>query len=364
METENPKVSIITVVYNGVKTIEKTILSVVEQPYCNIEYIIIDGGSTDGTLDIIKKYKDKIACVISEKDNGLYDAMNKGIRQATGDIIGILNSDDWYEKDSIAKVVSFFKNNDVDLVYGRMFYVFSNGIKMLAALDSLDDLVYRMTIPHPTVFVKKCIYEKYGVFDTTYQLAADYDLLLRFYHMNVKFGFMDDVITFFRVGGSSYQHQQITDSEHVRISRKYIDKCKNKSELMKKCVEREEWANIITLIESKEKTLSELMCSYFNESLTEIMIWGTGYWGMKCYELLHDDKTTVTMFVDNDAKKWNQQINGIPVIGPEKLRHAQGHILIAVRYYTKEIKEQISVLGNQRLKYVAFEDLSKYTKSM
>lgn len=364
METDNPKVSIITVVYNGAKTIEDTIISVVEQSYCNIEYIIIDGQSTDGTLDIIKKYKDKINCVISEKDNGLYDAMNKGIRQATGDIIGIINSDDWYEKDSIAKVVSYFKSNDVDLVYGKMFYVFSDGTKTMTGKEPLNELEYRMVISHPTVFIKKNIYEKYGVFDTTYKLAADYDLLLRFYHMNVKFGFVDDVIAFFRVGGSSYQHHKVTNTEHIHIVRKYIETCVNKSKLMEKSIEWENWSNISALLISGEKTLSELICSYFSCALTEIIIWGTGYWGMRCYELLQDSDIKVTMFVDNNPAKWEQEINGIPIIDPNELRCTQRHILIAVRYYTKEIKEQICALGNQQLKYVAFEDLSKCIEDM
>lgn len=110
------KVSIITVVYNGVKNIEQTIKSVLHQTYSNIEYIVIDGGSTDGSLDIIKKYSDSISYWVSEADKGIYDAMNKGISKATGDLIGIINSDDWYEPDAIMNMVTAYEENTV--LYG------------------------------------------------------------------------------------------------------------------------------------------------------------------------------------------------------------------------------------------------------
>ena len=126
------KVSIITVVYNGGKTIEDTILSVASQSFSPIEHIIIDGASTDNTLSVVRKYQDKIKCVISEPDKGLYDAMNKGIRCATGDVIGILNADDvYYDNDCISAVVKEFQEKAVDAVYGNLIYVASDNLNKI-----------------------------------------------------------------------------------------------------------------------------------------------------------------------------------------------------------------------------------------
>ena len=121
------KVSIITVCYNSAKTIKRTIKSVAEQDYEEIEYIIIDGGSTDGTLDIIDRYKDKISVLVSEPDEGIYDAMNKGIARATGDIIGFMNSDDWYADGAIVAIAEAFKKTEAEIVYGKTI-ISENGI--------------------------------------------------------------------------------------------------------------------------------------------------------------------------------------------------------------------------------------------
>ena len=137
MMNENYKVSIITVVYNGAKTIEQTIQSVLNQTYENIEYIVIDGASNDGTQALVEKYVDNISYYISEKDNGLYYAMNKGIRKATGDIIGIINSDDWYGENAIKDIVDHFRENDVDLVYGQMITISENEKENINYLNSL-----------------------------------------------------------------------------------------------------------------------------------------------------------------------------------------------------------------------------------
>ena len=201
------KASIITVSYNAVKTIEKTILSVLEQSYTNIEYIIIDGQSTDGTLDIIKKYEKYIDCVISEPDNGIYDAMNKGIQLATGDIIGFVNSDDWYELDTIEKVVTCFNSTDAELIHGIVWFVEEDGSrkKMNGFRNgevAYEQLYYRM-LPHLSVFAKKTIFEQCGKFDTNYQIAADYDWILRCFTSGVRFRYINSVIGSFRKGGVS-----------------------------------------------------------------------------------------------------------------------------------------------------------------
>lgn len=185
------KISIITVCYNSAATLEKTIQSVAAQTYGNIEYIVIDGNSTDGTLEIIKNHQEVISKWISEPDQGLYDAMNKGVAMATGDIVGILNSDDFYINDSvIEQVVNTFKRTNVDSLYTDLFLVdaldTNKVIRNCTYRDFKKGLFFKgWHPPHPTFFVKRRVYEKYGSFDLSYKIAADYDFMLRVLEKNL-----------------------------------------------------------------------------------------------------------------------------------------------------------------------------------
>lgn len=200
---EKSLVTVITVVYNGEDYIEKTIQSVLEQSYDNIEYLIIDGGSSDGTLDIIQDYEESIDYWISEKDEGIYDAMNKGIKLSSGDIIGILNADDWYNQNAIEEVVNIFKNNeDVSMVHGAMnVYNKHNRLETCYGKSSELDPKYLAPFNHPTCFVSREVYEEIGVFDRSYSTAADYDFMLRFLNANMKAVYTEKVLTNFRQGG-------------------------------------------------------------------------------------------------------------------------------------------------------------------
>lgn len=220
-----PKVSIITVVFNGAKTLEQTILSVLNQTYKNIEYIIIDGGSTDGTIDVIKKYEDSIAHWISEPDKGIYDAMNKGIKASTGEIIGIINSDDWYELNAINSMTQFLLvNSSFDAVCGDIVVHarFSGEYckKKFISDTSVTALLRSMTIQHPSVFVKKSFYFKYGLFDTSFKIIADYDLMLKATLQGARIKYLPLSITNFRLGGLS-SNQWKTKMEIIKIRKKY-----------------------------------------------------------------------------------------------------------------------------------------------
>lgn len=204
------KISIITVVFNSEETIEDTILSVSSQFYRNIEHIIIDGGSTDGTLLIINKHRDKISTYISEPDYGIYDAMNKGLRLATGDVIGILNSDDiYYDNNVLSSVVDGFNTNGTDSVFSDLVYVKKKKtdkvVRYYRGADfTINKFPYGWMPPHPTFFVKRCVYEKYGYFKTDYIIAADFELLVRFLAVNkVSFTYLPKVFVKMRVGGIS-----------------------------------------------------------------------------------------------------------------------------------------------------------------
>jgi glycosyltransferase involved in cell wall biosynthesis len=201
---QEPLVSIITVVLNGQKHIEQTIKSVLEQTYPNIEYLVMDGGSTDGTLDILKKYNDKIALWQSEPDKGIYFAMNKGIALAKGSLIGILNADDFYLPDAIMKIVENDHVQKADIYYGDMLLITENSsapeIRMKPDILQMDE---KPSIFHPTCFVKREVYEKAGLFDTQFKISSDYEFLLRCIRKNFKFFYVPEAITTFRSGGIS-----------------------------------------------------------------------------------------------------------------------------------------------------------------
>lgn len=204
------KVSIITVVWNNKETIKDAIESVLNQTYLNIEYIVVDGASNDGTVEIIKNYENKISKFISEKDKGIYDGLNKGIDLATGDIVAFLHSDDLYENDTIIEDIAkeFSKDNSLDGIYGDLIYTYKDDTsKVLRYWKSKDfhkDLLSQGWMPaHPTLFLKKDIYNKFGKFDLDFKIAADYDFMLRVLKNNIKVKYLPKVLYKMRVGGES-----------------------------------------------------------------------------------------------------------------------------------------------------------------
>lgn len=203
------KVSIITVSFNSKDTIIDTIESVLNQNYKNIEHIIVDGGSTDGTVDILQSYKSKISKYISEKDDGIYDAMNKGIRMALGDIIGILNSDDvFYSKEIVATIANEFTANNIDAVYGDVQFVDFEKNKVVRYYSSKNfkpkHFKHGRMPAHPSFYARRKLFEKYGIYKTDYKIAADFELLLRFMVVhNIKTRYLNIPMVSMQKGGVS-----------------------------------------------------------------------------------------------------------------------------------------------------------------
>lgn len=203
------KISIITVTYNNQKYISECIESVLNQTHQDIEYIVIDGASTDGTLDVINNYKDKMFKVVSEPDKGIYDAINKGIHLATGDIVGILNSDDTYASDMVLeKVNSAFEDSGAQSCYGDLVYVSQDKSRIIRYWKSGEyskELIMKGWMPpHPTFFVKRVIYDRLGRFNTDFKIAADYDLILRFMAKGgITTFYVPEVLVNMRIGGHS-----------------------------------------------------------------------------------------------------------------------------------------------------------------
>jgi glycosyltransferase involved in cell wall biosynthesis len=209
-EEKGPLITVVTVVYNGEKFLEETILSVINQTYDNVEYIIIDGGSTDGTLDIIKKYEHAIDYWVSEKDKGIYDAMNKGIDLATGEWINFMNADDFFNSNTVLEKVSqaiIKSSEDKVILYGQLNLINSKN-QVVANISNpwhlaKKELISKLSIPHQSAFTSRNRISKVGKFNLNYMIAGDYDLTLRVLK-NCEASFIDDVvIANMRIGGVS-----------------------------------------------------------------------------------------------------------------------------------------------------------------
>jgi glycosyltransferase len=202
------KISIITICRNNEKDIRPTIESVINQTYSDIEYIIVDGLSQDKTLEIIHEYRDKITKIISEPDKGLYDAINKGINAATGDIVGLIHAGDrLYDKFIIEKMAKYFIENKVDAIYGHSKII--NAKKEVVRINESpqfkQSLFKQGWFPsHQSFYAKRALFQKYGLYNLKYKIAADYELLLRFLYFNdVKVSLLDEFIVSFSLGGTS-----------------------------------------------------------------------------------------------------------------------------------------------------------------
>jgi glycosyltransferase involved in cell wall biosynthesis len=201
------KISIITVTYNSIWTLEETLNSVKHQTYPNIEHIIIDGASTDGSFELCKLYP-HISYLVSEKDSGIYDALNKGIQIATGDIVGILNSDDTFANNKIIDQIAneFFNNSELDAIIGDVNFVSKNKIVRRYSSSGWTPSKFKFGImpPHPSFYCKKALFYKYGLYNMTFKIAGDFELLLRFILINkINFKYLSIHMVDMKIGGLS-----------------------------------------------------------------------------------------------------------------------------------------------------------------
>lgn len=217
MNTVPLKFSIITITYNSAATVEATLRSISGQLYPNIEHIIIDGGSKDNTIEICKKYP-HISTLISEKDDGIYDALNKGIQKSTGDIIGILHSDDVFSSDKVLETIAdfFLRHQDTDATIGDVILVKNEGnIKLKRTYRSNrwspKMFAWGKMPPHPSFFCKREVYDKFGLYKTDYKIASDYEFLMRvFIKGKIEFKYLPLVTTIMKIGGASTKNLKST----------------------------------------------------------------------------------------------------------------------------------------------------------
>jgi glycosyltransferase involved in cell wall biosynthesis len=214
-----PLVTIITIVYNGEKHIEDAIRSVAKQQYPNLQYIIVDGGSTDNTLRIVERFRDTVTDLISEKDEGISDAFNKGLQLARGEIIGMINADDWYAHGAIEKAVRAMEGHDV--AYGDL-QLWKQGRPDFVFKGDHTRLRQEMRVNHPTVFIRKTCYDQFGLFDKTYRCAMDYDLLLRLMVHGCRFCYIPEVLANMRWDGLSDTRWLLGCRETLSIKNRHL----------------------------------------------------------------------------------------------------------------------------------------------
>jgi glycosyltransferase len=209
-DTSSMKISVITAVYNARDTVGDALDSILAQTHPDIELVVIDGASSDGTTELLESYRNRIGVLISEPDEGIYDALNKGIQHATGDVVGFLHADDLFADETVlSKVAAAFASNQVEAVYGDLVYVSKaepdKVIRYWQSGDYSEPKLKRGWMPpHPTFYVRRSIYEQHGGFDTSYHIAADYDCMLRFLgRAKIKAAYIPSVMVKMRLGGAS-----------------------------------------------------------------------------------------------------------------------------------------------------------------
>ncbi len=335
-----PKISVITVVYNAEKTVERTIKSVIEQKYEKLEYIVIDGGSTDETINIIKKYSEFITSWISEPDGGIYDAMNKGIALATGDYICFLNADDWFCRRALQTIANFSKGIEADVLVGNIVSV-SGTTKRLEYPKPLESILWGIPTAHQAYFVKKtCM----GYFDTQYRIAADYKMLLNLYLSGKTFHYVPYSLVYFSLGGFSDQWYE-SSKEVYEISKEAI--------IQSQIDNKEYYLGICNMIWLRKQIIHDLQKEDFVMRVTgylhkllpdnkEIIIWGAGGLANSFSPVIEKVRARIKYFVDNDESKWGKNTYGCMTRNPLCLgKERNVSIFVLNEFNCDEILDQI-----------------------
>ena len=359
----NPTVSIITVCLNSERTIRQTIESVLGQTYDNIEYIIVDGGSTDHTLSIINDYKDCIDIIISEKDNGIYDAFNKGIRHSSGEIIGIINSDDWYASNAVELSVKALVDSGCELCCANAIIV-EGDIKTRIFKSNINvEQWCGAKIRHPSVFALKDLYKTIGLFDSSYKLAADYKWLLEVFLNHRSVTYIDKETVFFRRGGVSNRPESYFQTllETYRVVEDLVTKYRLSMDEYKHVLDY--WK--VQLVKARDETLlkdnPQRIESFLKNVITSdrIIIWGTGHYGRIIRDLCANSGIGIAYFIDSDPLKRINEFCQLPVKRPEEVIKDSYTIFIAIDMPEQMIGDLISQYGICENRIVTLDDLRR-----
>lgn len=350
------KFSVITVCFNAAKTIEKTIMSVLNQGYRDLEYIIIDGNSTDGTQNIIRRYETKIDKWVSEPDRGIYDAMNKGVRLATGDVFAFLNADDWYEDHIISKINQYFEREEIDIVAGSEYFIIDEKpVAIISSKYDLDKPYLSNTCNQPSLFIKKKVFDLIGGFNAELKYAADYEFVVRAWKNKVTVLTINDICTNFRADG-------VSNSEALYLSRR-------ESHEVAQCLLGEEYsADIHNLYSVKmEKVFYEdifwnniknLSINWIKGCIadTGYYIWGSGMQGGMCLTVFERLGVSIEGIVDNSKNKQGKTVGEYRILAPADLKKGI-KICIATREHDAQVERQLLEMGYQKEDYIIFSDI-------
>lgn len=351
------KISIVTVCYNSAGTIRRTLESVRAQHYKDLEYIVIDGGSTDGTVDILKEYEDVITDWSSEPDGGIYDAMNKGIKKSSGDLITFLNSDDWYEEDVLGDVAKCFEDTQTDIIYGNFIMQDGEDRQYVYELDNinLEELHYKWLLCHQALFYKRTLFEVWGGYDTSYKAAADYEWTLRAYVNGVKFEHLPRMVCRFSIGGFSVIHEEDSIEELRRLQinllpeqlkEKYLPRIiENYQTSMRDYLARCIMSGIVSGNKKTKQKMQQKLKLIYDNSRIKLIVWGAGQRGKRYVNFLNASSINIFAVMDNNVSLWGQKLEGITICKPYRADDKNVIILIAVRDDSEEVKKQLVEMG-------------------
>lgn len=331
------KITVITVCYNSEKTIEKTIKSVINQDHVDKEYIIIDGASTDSTLDIIKKYENYITKWVSEPDHGIFDAMNKGISLATGDIIAFLNSDDWYMYGALSAVHHEFISKKCDCVCCDNYVIDFEGNQRMhdASNVCLDDMYKRMIFYHSAIFTHKKWFEKKNNFNLKYKIAADYDWMLRVMKRGAKLSYLHLPVFTFCYGGISSVNKVACAREAWEIATAHLPL--NRADYSRDIDNI--YMGIALKTDDKKWILNKFKKVVKND--LPIILWGAGNRGKQCALWMKKAGIEIMAIVDKDETKIGNEISSIFVHSPKFLCNKVCNIMITPDDFKTEIWNEI-----------------------
>lgn len=345
------KFTVITVTYNCVETIERALCSVLKQEYDNIEYIVIDGASTDGTVDVIKDYADRIDYFVSEKDEGIYDAFNKGVSLSGGDIISFLNGDDYYiDNDVFNKLNDIFSNIECDVITGRINI---GGIPSRFLTErEFEGLYEYMVFMHPATFVKKEVFEKIGVFDKSIRFAADYDWMLRVYRSGAKIVFDSNIYTWFDPNGLSSSMECQIETIEIALKYSFYDK---KSFVLPRLIERlDDLINKYCLekICEDEGRLKKFITMVL-QGKERVVLWGMGSWGKLLYEAFIKSEVVVDSIIDESMYNRGDYCN-TPVVLYDR-EEVKDIVVISTMLFESDVKKRLNHDGfREGLDYISF----------
>lgn len=344
------KISIITVVLNGAGTIERTLQSVIsqkKQKNFDMEYIVIDGGSTDQTINIVNKYREHIDVFISENDKGIYDAMNKGIFYSTGDVIGFINSDDWYEDNALEQVGNRFLKEKCDIVYGNSYHYDIDGNQRYVDVSNrrLEEVRIGMIITHPTIFAKRRHFKTNDNFDIRYKLAADYNWFLGELKKNPIVSYVDLPLVHFSDTGISSTRACEGFVEARTIA---LDHCEKADESTKKQI-CNAYRNIFIHSENQREVVHEFLrkeLSLVIDVRQEYYLCGAGTRGLRCKRWFEKAGVKIAGFCDKNIRIQGQVIEGIKVYSYEEIvNKGSGYFIVTSSKYKDEIIKELQCAG-------------------